>query len=234
MKTTNQLLLLLLFTSTSFSQIKYGIDIPLYYTNSMNSVSGSFSNFSSKGGSSYDFGIGLFIKPSEHFEVKAGFNIWNKIFNPTYNETTTYSGSNFNEKLDETGTIHYSGLYIQSIYQFSEFFFGGGIDISFSNSYIGNIKFYVDGKLMNQVSGNIGSIFTESFNEQYDIQLMFGRNITLSKFFRIKPGLQVTIPTERIFDTVSNYWDQTEKKQVDAKVNIVLLKVGIITEFNFN
>ena len=231
MKILYLLFLFIVVSSNSYSQGNYGIEIPLYYTSSVNSVPGVFTNISSTGGSSYDLGIGFFVKPSRVFLVEAGYHHWNKIFHPTYKGTITINNNIVGVKAEELGVISYDGLYIHAAYEFKSIYAGGGFDISLGNSYKSDLRVYNEsGAMLDEINENNKSIFTETFNNQFDLLFMLGANISLSNHVKIKPGFQVSIPLVGLFGTGAYVWSPMDRKSDEAKINIVLLKFGITTE----
>lgn len=111
-------------------QSKLRLDMPVYLTSSFNFVPQDFKDedFSSKGGLSYDAGIGLKIKASPYFTIKAGIHWWNKIFSPRFPaQFQLQDGSLINGRVHENGQIKCTGLYLQALYEGRIGYAGGGL-----------------------------------------------------------------------------------------------------------
>ena len=227
------IIIFLLISTQVFSQSKFGIDIPLYLTKSLVSVPGVFTSIEGTGGTSTDFGIGMYINISESFKVKGGFHFWKKVFNPTHSGHYTLNGQEIDGEIRENGIINYSGLYILATYEKEYIFIGGGFDISFSNSYEADIEAYdASNDLIAESKGSDKSFLTNRFNNQIDLLLNFGFKIKMNKRITLRPAIQFTLPFAKLFDTNVSVYNPVYNTTGEAAFNIFLLKYGLSAEIS--
>lgn len=189
---------------TPYDGSKFGLEVPLLgnYTliNSDNLVTSAGINNTS-GGFGYNLGLGLRWQLSKNLFWRNGFRANLKRFKSNYLATDT-AGNNFT--VDETGNLHYFGLYSNIHIEFSNFIIGGGFDVSFGSIYRADYSIKdQSGATVYVGEGEPTSIIAEQngFNAQLDLNLIIGYKFRLANgAFNIKPIFQYSIPLVSMFD----------------------------------
>ena len=224
--------LVALLVTNVFAQIHIGIDIPAYGSYSVNSVPAAFVTTKSSGGFGYDLGAGVFVQPSATLKFKAGFHVWNKIFEPSQTGPFVIDEVEFSGRVEEQGVIKYSGLYLLASYEQEKFFAGGGLDIAFSKSYKANVTAYDDnGSVIASGMDLDRSFLTDDFTNQIDFIFHIGYILPLGKQLSFRPQAQVALPLEPLFNTGVRVYNPYTGLREEAEFNIALIKIGMTVEF---
>lgn len=231
------LLLFLLSSSQLFSQT---IGVEFSYKGSSNSIDlpgllqGTFDKVESGSGSNLSFGLN--IKASDNISVSGGLTFWNIPFIPTIKGTS----NNQSIFTKEIGSLSYTGIYLRVERNWQYFYFGGGFDISVSNSYKSTLETRnASGVLISKSDNGNKSILTNEFNQQFNLVLGLGPRIPIGKSFAVKGLLGVVVPFSSIYDTgvsVPQIYLRTGAPAPDAKINLrylPFLTYGITVEYRF-
>lgn len=221
-----------LIASSASAQRQIGIDIPAYGSYSVNSVPAAFVTTESGGGFGYDLGAGIFFQPSSTLKFKAGFHVWNKIFEPKQTGNFTLDEVEFSGRVEEQGVIKYSGLYLLASYEQEKFFAGGGLDISFSKGYKATLTIFDEsGNVIASGTDLEQSFFTDEFTNQIDFLLHIGYILPLGNRLSFRPQAQVALPLEPLFSTGVRVYNPYTRLREEAEFNVALIKIGMTVEF---
>jgi hypothetical protein len=217
------------------AQSKIKLDLPLYVTSSLNFVPQDFKDedFSSKGGLSYDVGIGLKIQASPYFSIKGGVHWWNKVFSPRFPaQFQLQDGSLISGRVRENGQIKCTGLYLQALYEGRIGYAGGGLDIAMGQSYKADISAYSSTGQLLQTSKESESILVDEFKNQIDLVLLGAVRVPVSQRVTVYPSLQIAIPLQPVFDSGVETFDLTTGETTSADFQIAMLKFGFMMEWD--
>lgn len=186
-----------------FTNSRWGIDIPVMATYSFVNYPDilNYAGVQTKnGGFGYNAGIGARFDLTPSVLLRGGLTFRDKRFNSYYMavdaDTNTYY-------VNETGDIHYIGLYLMVHYESRNLVMGGGFDFSFANIY--RAKYRITDLGGNVHGGNEDEsqsiIAPNGFNMQFDLTFNFGYKINLADDrIRLKPVFQYSIPLVTLFD----------------------------------
>lgn len=210
---------------------RWGIDIPLMGTY-------CFANYpdilnyagviTKNGGFGYAVGLGARFDATPSIILRGGLMFRQKGFTSFYQaydpDTNLYN-------VEETGTIHYGGIYLMAHYESRSLILGGGFDFSFFNIYRGKYRITdMNGNIHNGNQDESQSIIApDGFNMQFDFTFNMGYKINLMEDrLRLKPVFQYTIPLVTMFDV-----DIPSTPPQQAGISGFLIQVGIIADIGF-
>jgi len=228
-------LFLILFVLVTFSlsaKSNYGVDLPLYGNLSIVSVPGAFESLEGTGGAGVDLGLGMYYNSSSRIKIRGGIHFWNKAFNPTYTGDYTIGNHYYDGKMKEEGVLSYTGLYCLITSEKSNFFWGGGFDLSFATSYQADVSLYdAQNVLLGKIKDNDYSILTDEFNAQFDLLFNMGINAEVSERVTIRPSVMFTIPCIKMFDTNVYAYNFNSDSNEEIGISIFSAKFGINLEY---
>ena len=228
-----KLVLIALLIVGAHAQKQFGLDIPLSFTKSLNSVPNALP-FESEGGSGSDLGIGVFFQISELLNIKAGYHTWDKVMNPTVEGRVFIENQSLDIIVKEHGKISYSGLYVRANLTPDPFVFGAGLDISLSESYSASASIYnTNNQLLGKSDELDYSTITKKFNNQVDLILSAGIRIPINENFNIIPTSQLSAPTLPIYDSNIRSYNPVDNTNSEALFLIFVFKFGINIEITF-
>lgn len=203
----------------------YGIEIPISITKSMITASSDFYSTNIEGGNSLDYGLGVFKNFTDEISIKFGIHNYSIIFNP---EITSH-----NIKVNESGKLNITSLYLRIVQESGIFFIGGGLDISVYQKYSADQSIYSGNYLLSKKNNVENSLFTEKFNSQYNINVLTGLIVALSstKNLVVKPYANFSIPFKSLINSkkISNSFGNSLDENFLVKSYIV--SFGLSLEF---
>ncbi len=227
--------IILLFTiliSSINAQSYFGVDVPVYFSNSFVSIPENYETLEGEGGKGSDIGFGLYFQYNENIIIKAGYHYWNKKFNPKHTGRFTIGNNIMEGKIIESGSIDYRGFYLLGIYKIKFIYLGGGFDIALSNSYESTLKVYDRNEQLFIKQSNVKESFiTEKFNNQIDFFLYLGFKIKVNNILSLVPSVQFALPYESLFDSNASVYDPLTGETRDLRFDAYLLKYGFSIEF---
>jgi hypothetical protein len=217
-----------------FSQNDFGIEVQGFYTSSNISIPREYNTITSEGGGGYDIGIGIFKGVSSRTILRGGIHMWSAVFNPVHTGEYSVNNVEITGKLEEKGTLSYTGIYLFTDYEVDFFFIGGGFDLSLSHSYNSVISAYDSHDyLISRSVDNDKSFLTETFNTQFDIVVRGGIKFALNNMIQLRPSVEYDIPLKGIFDVeIPDY--RLTPSQRKISFNAYLLKLGLSVEFHYH
>jgi hypothetical protein len=190
-------LLAAMMSIPAMAQSKLGFEFTFSgYSNTV-SVPGMLSYITSVAdGSGSNTSYGVTLVASEKITLRGGLSFWSMPFSPTIQATVGGQPATAYEE----GTLSYSGVYFRIDRTLPYFFFTGGFDLSFSNSYKGSYKIEsAGGSFAN--SGTTESLLTNDFNNQFNLVLGLGPSIPIGKHLLLRGLLSGTVVVRGIYDS---------------------------------
>lgn len=214
-----------------FINSRWGIDIPLMgtycfvtYPDILNYAGVVTKN----GGFGYNVGIGARFDLSQSLLLRGGVNFRNKSFDSFYQ---AYDADTNLFNVNETGEIHYFGLYLMAHYESRNLIVGGGFDFGFVNIYRAKYRITdLGGTLYGGDENESESILApDGFNVQFDLTFNFGYKINLMQDqIKLKPVFQYSIPLVTLFDI-----DLQTSPPQSAGMSGYLVQLGMIIDVGF-
>lgn len=233
MKVGKLFIILFVLVSVSLSaKSNYGVDLPLYGNLSLVVVPGAFESIEATGGAGVDLGLGMYYNSSSRIKIRGGIHFWNKVFNPTFTGDYIIDNYTYDGKMKEEGVLSYTGLYFLITSEKSNFFWGGGFDLSFATSYQADVSFYdTQNEFMGKITGMDSSMLTDEFNAQFDLLFNLGINAVVSDRVTIRPSVMFTLPCIKIFDTNVYAYNFNSGSDEEIGISILSAKFGINLEY---
>lgn len=223
-----------------FEQSRWGIDIPLMatycfatYPDALNYAGVTIKN----GGFGYNVGAGARFSMTPSLLLRFGLNFRNKGFNAYYvgqYQTTGHSGqdSTIYINVNETGQLHYFGMYLMAQYESRSLILGGGLDFGFASIYRADYRLSEQNGTpldpnMFAIDHSKSTLSPNGFNAQVDLTFNFGYKINIAQdLVRLKPVFQYSIPLITMFDLPFSNGQS-------FGASGYLVQIGIITDIGF-
>ena len=217
------------------------VETGYHVTNSQIIVPGLFDNAFEEANSEIgnDIHLGIVLGINEDYALRGGIRTWMWPF-----ETIT-NGEVDNDDVTafEEGKIRYTGIYLRVDRTWEYFFLTGGFDISFTNSFSGDLRIENNGQTIISETDNDVSVLTDVFNNQVNLVLGLGPSIPINDKFRIKAFGEVVLPFVPLYETgvtvpqIQINPDGSTSSAPDADVNLdffPVFKFGIGLEYRIN
>jgi hypothetical protein len=203
--------LLFIFLVNSYGEDfrRFGVEGELSFCNTSIDVPGVYKDagVSASGGTSLDWGGGVYFYPVEIFRIEAGLHVWNVPFNPSAPGEMTINGVSVSGMLNETGSVGFCALYVDGLFEAKYVFIGMGLDVSVSNWYSSDVSLLNDsGRVIAKALHQKTSILTDEFNNRADLNLKAGIKIPIGHF-TVRPTISFAVPTSPLFDTHVTVYD---------------------------